>query len=1094
VIDPDDLDPADQDLEALFATIPDEEWAKGPILREPISLSVVKNWLELGYGLVPLDRHKKEATRAFGKLSDLPREVGIATVSTWVREGAFAQTPRAGLCIDGLKGTPSLSVMDLDVANMEQVARVRLPVTPLEVTTGREGGGRHFYYLRDPKGAQRGSRTKLTTVGCDYKGFHGYVVCPGSTHKTGLVYRAFWHGVEISPDAITSEMLSSLPILPDVLVQTFIDEDIAAKRASVQAEEDQTDADGFTDLDLSSGSKVLQMRSRGTTASGFDRVEAKDTATFRHGRFQGRTAAQAALELGAGRHCVCCPHEGHTTDENGATTATIHVSTSGSALRTVCFACSRTYAYGDGLGELVQLHAKKRRSTGGLEIETDDNGFNRVTISDAYLDKKGRVDWSKVIGDMGADLRKKRTLVLQAGQGRGKTYAAAGLVRKMTGMKKITVAISPTRSLVADLSTKLELPSYADTEGTIEGSVACCLPSLPRVPSWRLAEDGDVIPLGADLLVVDEIEQGVASLLGTHLSDSRARDAWHALMNHTRAAGARLFLDADAGDGVRELLRQAEIDPGDVVWIIAPGAAQRALEVIKTRTAAWAEILKTAKSGRLAVGVQSLTEAGALGKALPLHDGKPTLVISRETIGEVDLSKINTVLKEYGHLVYTPSLGTGVSIDLENHFQSVWLLVSDGVSTSTAALQMACRVRHPIDSTLRVAKLGPGHKPEAWEADPILVKAKWGRREIQGMKKCGFVREFPEDYADGGEVNPVAERYVVAMATAHSTQVRSGLGRVLEGLVLMVRGLGWAVTEVDDDLDKKIKTKTSKIRSVARDEVAQEDVASVVEAVDLSPEDLKMVSRRGPQSKKETLSLRRAALERAYGAGSASKAEVVAWDDRGRGRRRMRAYAEVVAWSEGGLAREALRRADRLQHEAGVSAPRLTHRAMKAAIKAHLINRVFDPTGGVSQHSSIYRPLDPGSAVTPIEVSPEKARDLSIFLLSPVGAELAGWLGITVKIDSAEKPMEVVSSILKSCGLGLTSRQIRVSGEIKRIYSLDLEALAEVQAMSAHYLGRLRAGLVGSEVEAGEDADADLQQLSVEAQIFGEGIMADIAA
>lgn len=307
---------------------------------------IAKAWLGLGYGLIPLDKDLKKPQVSFGWIKDTERRHTEKCLQEEILDGAFSLSARAGLVLDGLKGSLVLSVMDLDVAGLEQIARSRLPATPLEVSTGREGGGRHFYYLRDPLNLTRGSRTGLSTIGCDFKGHNGYVVAAGSIHASGLVYKAYWNGVEIAPDSITAEMIASLPVLPDDLIQTLIDEDVKARAVAKVDQAAKEVKTGFFDLEMTASSKTGKVLAH--TRNGDARVRVDpDGEVIRHGVYKGLTASQAASRLGPGAHSLCCPHHEHNTDRTGGTTFILNVSDSGVLTHGWCFAENMHFFYRD---------------------------------------------------------------------------------------------------------------------------------------------------------------------------------------------------------------------------------------------------------------------------------------------------------------------------------------------------------------------------------------------------------------------------------------------------------------------------------------------------------------------------------------------------------------------------------------------------------------------------------------------------------------------------------------------------------------------------------------------------------------------------
>ncbi len=80
------------------------------------------------------------------------------------------------------------------------------PVT-YTVTTGRPGGGRHFYFAA-PAGVELGnSRALKEEFGCDVRGNGGYVVAAGSTHESGAIYAANEMPLAPCPDWLINALL-----------------------------------------------------------------------------------------------------------------------------------------------------------------------------------------------------------------------------------------------------------------------------------------------------------------------------------------------------------------------------------------------------------------------------------------------------------------------------------------------------------------------------------------------------------------------------------------------------------------------------------------------------------------------------------------------------------------------------------------------------------------------------------------------------------------------------------------------------------------------------------------------------------------------
>jgi len=379
----------DFDFDAFAASITDEDRATMIALHRHFSVEIAEALLQAGYVAIPLKG--KDPTVKFKDMT--------FTRATILASGPYPG-PRAGLVLDGLNGAPDLAVMDLDDVSLETVMRARLPQTPLEVTTGRVGGGRHLYYRRDPDARERGSRTKLSSIGCDYKARAGYVVAPGSIHRTGAEYTAYLNGVQVPPESLTADVFASLPVLPYSLVMDLIDEANATK-ALENAKEAQDQKFGYFELEMGPAPKAG--KSLGCTKNGDARVRVDpDGAFIQHGPLQGFTASQAAARLGPGAHNLCCPHHSHTTDERGGTTFRMNVSDSGVLTHGWCFAESTHFFYRDQAREkevskwalsddvIKELHIKIKEEAKVIKAEREASEARYLSSPKGKADAKHR--------------------------------------------------------------------------------------------------------------------------------------------------------------------------------------------------------------------------------------------------------------------------------------------------------------------------------------------------------------------------------------------------------------------------------------------------------------------------------------------------------------------------------------------------------------------------------------------------------------------------------------------------------------------------------------------------------------------------------
>lgn len=191
---------------------------------------IALHWRDLGYGVVPLK--DKVPDVPFKDWDIIPHHLARRRIGDIFAADLYDDVQQGGLVLDGFRGTQPLIVVDVDDLSFLSDVRSTIPHTPLESTTGREGGGRHLFFKRDPK-TKTGSHT-LLQLGSDLKSFHGYVVVPGSIHVSGVEYRAYVDGQPIDPLGIDLKILRSLPTLPDDSVQALLsgDKEVRLQRAA----------------------------------------------------------------------------------------------------------------------------------------------------------------------------------------------------------------------------------------------------------------------------------------------------------------------------------------------------------------------------------------------------------------------------------------------------------------------------------------------------------------------------------------------------------------------------------------------------------------------------------------------------------------------------------------------------------------------------------------------------------------------------------------------------------------------------------------------------------------------------------------------
>lgn len=651
-------------------------------------------------------------------------------------------------------------------------------------------------------------------------------------------------------------------------------------------------------------------------------------------------------------------------------------------------------------------------------------------------------------------------VVLQAGRGRGKTELAASLASAMRKLGKRVVSLAPLRSLSRSLATRLHLSCYLDlAEGPLAGDVATCTPSARRISTMRVV-GGTPVPDVIDLLVLDEVEQQVRSLLGSHLSDGQARDAWASLVGLVRRAKSVLLLDADAGDCTRALLAAAR--RSDVTWFIAPHDEAKTLVVHPSRKSLQAQVVGWVRAGeRVAVHARSAAYARTLGKLLTRQTSARVAVLTPDTIADHPTDRWDW-LAGYDVVVYSPVLGTGVSLDTTTgKWDRMVCFAAHRTGTADDLAQGIARVRDMDIIHIHGKAASP---PDQERMDPEYWSSLWATRRTMQVNRSS--RHFPQDYFDAdGTPNPDVASYVRAMAVVRASDAARGDGWAYSAFLRQCREAGWTIRESGDDetpTPQAVEV-TAAAASAAKSAVVAEDAAAVVASADLDPAEIGKLERKTRLTSEEVREIRKARLALAYGpawqdADDDTRAQIVARDGRGTWRSQLRRLAAVRATrDDAGRAVLAALDADEVR-AGGPSSPRLRAVGTKAKIVATLL-----ALAGVAGHVTAPESAEwdaGGSYVVDRERVAEAAKAAQGM------AALCEMHGIPLRQNADKNPMQWLQDLLRHVGLQGALQSMRTGGRgqpRQRTYYLDREAVVDVLHWGDHAYHRLLAPWVDAD-------------------------------
>jgi hypothetical protein len=200
----------------------------------PLFFKTGAAWAEGVLTCIPGDRETKKPLVSFKEYirsagRRLPSEKELRSFRLEGTEGAnpllLLESPYSDaycICVIDVDHMPSMKAVGDWLIAKGVVAKGG--AQPLVVTTGREGGGQHLYFLCEAENAhlyrsRNGALLFGTYVGSDgkphgcvdFKAVGAYVVAPGARHKSGKVYKAWHCGQEVTR---LSDVIAKLPVLP----------------------------------------------------------------------------------------------------------------------------------------------------------------------------------------------------------------------------------------------------------------------------------------------------------------------------------------------------------------------------------------------------------------------------------------------------------------------------------------------------------------------------------------------------------------------------------------------------------------------------------------------------------------------------------------------------------------------------------------------------------------------------------------------------------------------------------------------------------------------------------------------------------------
>ncbi len=321
-----------------------------------------------------------------------------------------------------------------------------------------------------------------------------------------------------------------------------------------------------------------------------------------------------------------------------------------------------------------------------------------------------------------------KLILLQSPKGTGKTESFVPIVQEAIANGQPVLLLSHRVQLAQALADRLGIPYITEVRNSETGILlgfALCVDSLHPNGQARF----NAIHWREPLVIIDESEQVIWHLLSANTEVKKHRvevlNQLSQLFKNALAPGrGRIIVaDADLSNLSAEMvigLAETKVTP----WVVVnnwKGLPWNIYHYNQTTPVNWLAALEAhiADSGKPFITLDCQKAKSKWGtKVLEARlkqqfPDRKILRIDSETIADPEneaygcIERLNKVLLEYDIVLASPSIGTGVSIDIRKHFTSVWGCFL-GVAPENATRQALARLREDVPRYLWVASHGLG--------------------------------------------------------------------------------------------------------------------------------------------------------------------------------------------------------------------------------------------------------------------------------------------------------------------------------------------------------------------------------------------------
>lgn len=471
-----------------------------------------------------------------------------------------------------------------------------------------------------------------------------------------------------------------------------------------------------------------------------------------------------------------------------------------------------------------------------------------------------------------------KIICIKSPKGTGKTEVLGAIAQQGQYEGKWTIALTHRVQLGEALADRLGIPYVAamrsaDNEVGQNLGFALCVDSLRMEGQARFDanhwEDG--------IVIIDEVEQVIFHLLDSSTCKNKRIAIFDQLTQLLRNAinspeGKIVLSDADLSDYSIEMIRQITGYHGKP-WVAVnnwkPQHGWNITNYDSTTPASFVMALERhiREGGRPLIccsGQKKKADWGTQNLEARFKSIFPELKILRmdsESIADPNhpafgcIRNLNQVLQEYDIAIASPTLETGVSIDIKGHFTSVWGLFQ-GIAAEHSARQALARLREPVPRHIWASRTGITGRGDGSDSARSISNSeiKVAKQNMEFLRKAIWDDEIDEDATDSIYLQTWAKM---------SARVNQGFedyrGSIIEGL----RDEGHTIVNATPEQPEEEKELRKELRELS--EFCQlEEAEKIAEAEEITPIEYEKLSAKKARTEQERRELKKKSLQLRY--------------------------------------------------------------------------------------------------------------------------------------------------------------------------------------------------------------------------------------